>query len=308
MPKNDQIAKQSNRQPARAFRPNRNTQRLGVWDRIKPIGFDPDDGICVLLYGDSGTGKTTVWSTFPGPILAMLCSGGLNPGELRSVDTEENRDRIQEVVIYNSKEVMELVDGMEERDYPYKTIVLDHISGLEDKVLAEILNMEELPAQKSWGLASREEYGQCTLECKSILKKMLGLHCNVVIVAHERIHGNKEETGSDVIQAKVGAGVAPKLAGWLHGAVDYIGQCFKRRKVEVREREVMQGKKKITKMVRVPTDEIEYCLRTAAHDVYTTKFRKPKGAPLPAAIVDPDYDKILSIIKGTYDEDYGPSD
>jgi hypothetical protein len=32
------------------------------------------------------------------------------------------------------------------------------------------------------------------------------------------------------------------------------------------------------------------------------KFRVPKGQPLPDVIVGPDYDKILAIIEGRYEE------
>jgi hypothetical protein len=53
-----------------------------------------------------------------------------------------------------------------------------------------------------------------------------------------------------------------------------------------------------TTQIRVKTREVEYCLRTGPHPVYCTKFRLPKGNPLPESIVDPDYDKIMTIIRG----------
>src|SRR5262245_12287987 len=55
--------------------------------------------LSVLVYGQSGTGKTTFAATFPGRTLWLLCSGGHKPGELRSIDTPENRRRIRAQII-----------------------------------------------------------------------------------------------------------------------------------------------------------------------------------------------------------------
>jgi ABC-type lipoprotein export system ATPase subunit len=57
---------------------------------VRAVEFS-DDTIQLLLYGRSGTGKTTLWSTFPKPILGVICSGGQRSGELRSVSLEDRR-------------------------------------------------------------------------------------------------------------------------------------------------------------------------------------------------------------------------
>lgn len=264
-----------------------------VVDRIAPIGFDRDDGIKLLLYGRSGSGKTTLWATFPKPILAILCSGGSKPGELRSVDTAEHRKSIKQVVLEQSGEVRELtgyLNGIGSE--AYKTVVLDHATGLQDLVLKEILGLDELPAQKTFGMATQQQYGQCTLQTKELLRALLGLSQNVVIVAQEREFNN--DTESDLISPTVGAGLSPSLAGWLNQAVDYIVQTFLRQKEEIREATIAG------KVVRstVKTKKVEYCLRTGPDIVYQTKFRVPKGKILPEALVDADYESILNLIRG----------
>lgn len=245
----------------------------------------------ILLYGQSGTGKTTLWATFPGPILAIICSGSRKPGEMKSIDTPEYRKKIQPVVLYDSAECKQLVEHVQETGR-YKTVVLDHVSGLQDLTLKEILGLDELPAQKGWGLAKQDQWGQSTLQCKEIIRSLLALDTNVVIIGQERESEPKED--SEIQLPHVGVATTPSLAGWLNPAVDYICQTFKRAKMVERRNKI--GGKEVVTMER--GKGVEFCLRTAPHDIFTTKFRKPKGKPLPELIVDADYNKIMTIITG----------
>lgn len=266
----------------------------GVLGRIKPMGFNDNEGIKIVLYGSSGSGKTTLWSTFPAPILAVICSGGLKPGELRSLDTPENRKRINQVVLQESSELKTVVDALASGQIRYNTLVLDHVSGLQDLTLKEILGIDELPAQKGWGLASQQQWGQSTAQCKEYLRAMLNLDGNVVIIGQERVFGGSEEDGmSDIIRPTVGVAVTPSLAGWLAPACDYVLQCFKKPKMEEVVTTLAGKKHTTTKRGK----GVQYCVRTEPHDVYQTKFRMPKGKPLPECIVDASYDKIMALIK-----------
>lgn len=283
----------------------RRTVASSVVDRISSIGFDQEEGIKINLYGRSGTGKTTLWSTFPKPILAIICSGSARPGELRSIDTPENRGKVKQVVLNESEEIFELCDylspdieGAKQRmKPPFATVVLDHATGLQDLVLKEILGLERMPVAKSWGLATQQQYGQCTVKCKEAFRAMLDLSCNVVIIAQERIFSNDDS--SDIIAPTIGASLMPQLAGWLAPACDYVLETFIRQKEKVTTTTMGKGKlaKTITKRVKV-RGEVEYCVRTGPDPVYTTKFRVPKGHPLPPVLVDPDYGKIMSVIRG----------
>lgn len=269
-----------------------------VIDRIAPIGFDEDDGIKVLLYGRSGTGKTSLASTFPGPILWVICSGSDKPGELRSIDTPEHRARVKQVVLHHSSELRDLVEYVDESSDSgkFNTVVLDHATGFQDLVLKEILGLDELPPQKAWGLASQQQYGQCTLQCKELLRALLSLSCNVVIVAQEREFNTDNE--SDLITPYVGAGLTPSLAGWLNTAVEYICQTFIRQKMETKKTTVGQGAQSKTIETQVVGKGVEYCTRTGPHSTFTTKFRVPRGTPLPDTLVDADYMKIMGLIRG----------
>jgi hypothetical protein len=267
-----------------------------VLDRIRPIAFDDSDGIRMMVYGRSGTGKTTLWSTFPKPILAIIASGSSQPGELRSVDTPELRKAISTVTLQQSTELRELVDHLRSNEEGvstrFGTVVLDHVTGLQDMVLKEILGLDEIPIQKSWGLATQQQYGTCILRCKELLSALLSVQANVVLVAQEKDFNT--DSDGDLIAPAVGAALTPSLCGWANSVCDYIVNTFLRQHEEVKSKNV-NGK---TTQVRVKTRKVEYCLRTGPHPVYCTKFRLPKGNPLPESIVDPDYDKIMTIIRG----------
>lgn len=246
----------------------------------------------VLLYGASGTGKTTLWATFPGPISVGICSGGNKPGELRSIDTPENRARIRPTVLNSSDEFRAWLEA----DGDCETRVLDHATGFADMILTEILG-RPLPAQKGWGLASQQQYGQLALLCKEGFRSLLNLPCNVVIVAQERVFGGREDGGSEVIQPTVGAALTPSVTGWLNPACDYVLQTFKRAEVIRTERSVGEGKLAKTVTTETRTGKVEYCLRCEPHEVFQTKFRVPGGVKQDV-IVNPSYAKLLAASKG----------
>ena len=270
---------------SRQYNKTNTRPKKGIGSRIKSLGEGLGSTIKALLYGKSGTGKTTVCSSFPGKILWAVCSGGNKPGELRSLNTPTLRKKIDQIVIEDSSDVQEVVDYQTENDY-YKTLVLDHSSGLQDLILKEILGLDEAPVQLSWGLASQQQYGQVALQMKERLRSLLNLDCNVLIIAQEREFNN--DNSDDLLMPFVGAALTPSIVGWLNPACDYIMQTFIR--PIIGEKETKIGEKSVT--TKAKTGEVEYCLRTGPHDVYTTKFRRPKGKELPAVIVDPDYNKL----------------
>lgn len=253
--------------------------------------WDMVDSIRMLLYGESGTGKTTLWATFPGPILALICSGGDKPGELRSIDTPEYRRKITPKVIRTSDEFDREVRSAAN----WGTVVLDHASGFADMKLSEIIG-RPTPAQKGWGLATQQQYGQLSLQCKEAFRMLLNMPCNVVIVAQQRTFGGKDDgIDPELIKPTVGAALTPSVTGWLNPACDYVVQTFKRPRM-VRKVSKVNGKE----IAHVERDKgVEYCLRCEPHDVFMTKFRVPKGRTLPDVIVDPDYSKVLAAIRGS---------
>lgn len=261
--------------------------KTGALSRLASA-WDMTSTFSMLLYGKSGTGKTVFWSSFPGPILCMVCSGGQRPGELRSVNTPAMRKKITAKVVGESTDVKELISLAGD----FATVVLDHGSGMQDLILKEVLGIEELPAQKSWGMASQSQYGQCSLQTKTILRELLSLDCYRVIVAQERQFDGEED--NEAVNPHVCAAMTPSVVGWLGPACDYVCQTYIRPKMEVST--VKVGKKQTTQSRR--GKGVEFCLRTAPHDIFATKFRVPRGIELPECIVDPTFDKVKTLTEG----------
>lgn len=252
----------------------------GVLGRIAPISLE-DLYVKMNLYGRSGTGKTTLACSFPKPLLLIGSEDGT-----KSVHNVEGVDFVK---VDTVDEMVELIEYLPNK---YKTGVLDTATYLQDIVLREILGLDELPAQRSWGMAAREQWGQCALKTKELLRALLDKDWNFVICAQEREFNT--ESDSDVLMPYVGSALTPSVTGWLNPACDYIGQTFIRERTEKKQTKV--GGKSVTREIK--TGAMEYCLRSGPDAVYTTKFRTPKGHELPSVIVDPDYDKIAAIIKG----------
>ncbi len=261
--------------------PPRTKGRSAV-DRIAPVSKVDSGGLKLSLYGRSKTGKTRLISTFPKPVLIIGAEDGT-----RSI---RNVPKVDFVLIERSDEIGPLLDRA--AGLGYATVAVDTASALQDLILCEILGLTELPAQRSWGMASREQYGQCGLQMKTILRKVLELPLNVVITAHER--NFNDEGGSDLIMPSVGSALSPSVAGWLNGASEYICQTFIRERSERKVTKV--GTKEVATSMK--TGEAEYCLRVGPHAVFMTGFRLPVGQTLPDVIVDPHYDKIAKIAYG----------
>ena len=266
----------------------------GLAGRVKPLG-DFENTLKINLYGRSGTGKTTLWGTFPGPILALLCSSLRDPGELLSLNTSEYRKKVRCAVLESTADVSEVAGIVE--DSGIETVVLDHATGLQELALKEVLGLTEVPQQLGWGIATQQQWGQVALQTKERLKQLLDLPCKVVIVAQEREFNASEESGA-IMSPYIASALTPSVVGWLNPACNYICETFIRRKMEYSESSTKIGGKLKIKRVAKPTDKVEYCLRVAPDDVYTVKFRLPKGIERPSVIVDPSYEKIMALIDG----------
>jgi hypothetical protein len=187
----------------------------------------------------------------------------------------------------------QLAEYCRENPDAYKTVVVDHISGMQDLVLREILGLEELPAQLGWGTASQQQWGTVATQTKEHLRSMLDLPQHVVLVAQER-EFEADKDSSLGLTPTIGSAVSPSVAGWLFPACDYICQTYIRGRTE--KATIKIGGKETPTIRKVPG--VDYCLRIAPHEVYTTKVRKPKGRELPDEIVDPDFAKLIKVITG----------
>jgi len=261
---------------------------VGVVGRIEAVGSGRK-GMKINIYGLGKRGKTRFACTFPKHLLLIGTEDGTaSLGKMKGVDF---------IQITKSSDLDELLPLVAEGKY--QSVVLDTAGGLQDLILKEILGLEDIPVQKSWGIAKQQDWGTCGSQTKERLRALLNLAqtvaAYVVIVAHERDFSKGDESSSDLgVFPTVGSALTPSVAGWLNGACDYIGQCFLREEVTKKQSKV--GKKTI--MTTKKTGKIEYCLRVGPHPVYMTGFRVDPSVKLPDAISNPSYAKVVAVING----------
>lgn len=258
--------------------------------QVQQLDFS-DEGISVALYGRGGTGKTALAGTFPGKILWLICSASVRPGELRTLDTPAYRKKIEKYMVGDASEVSQICSELE-GDTKYNTVVLDHITGFMDKVLAEILGVEVLPEQKSFGIATQQDYNQATMKAKAYLRPFLDLACNRVLIGHERDF--EKEIPREGVTPRVSISVTPALANWIETNCDYVCRTFIMQKQEETQIEVAGKKKKTMRDIQ----GMEYCLRVAPDPIYASRLRIPKEQALllPEYIKDPSYQKLMEVL------------
>lgn len=266
------------------------------------------DWINLSLYGQPKTGKTRLLATFPKPVIILGAEDGTKSvrdtpnvhfvrllTDLAEPPEDGKYLRFSELEAF-LQEAQSLLDAAGNG-----TVGLDNASALNDLLLANILGLERLPEQKSWGMATRDQYGQASLQIRTIIRRVLEMRCHSVIIAHEKTFRAGDEgaaaADTELVQPMVGSMLSDKVCGWLNGAVDYVCQTFKRLE-EVSERRLIPGTKDQYKTVSRRTGRVEYCLRVGPHPTYTTGFRHPPGTELPDVIVNPTFDKIYAIATG----------
>lgn len=245
-----------------------------IASRIKPVS-ELETFERVLIYGRSGTGKTSIAGTFPGPILVV------NPGEHGTSTLAKIPD-----VEHFPVESWEDLEGIYwylrgEGAAKYKTVVIDTVTRLQDLAIAAEQKNEERLNKMGWGNVSQR--------MKAWLINFRDLPMHVVFTAQDRETETEDLEEDGTLMPDVGPYAMPSVAKTLCAAVEVIGCTF------IREREV-QAKNPQGQIVQ--TTKSEYCLRIGPHARYTTKIRADKAVKIPKLIVDPTYQKIADLRKG----------
>lgn len=240
-----------------------------------------------MLYGRSGTGKTTLAASFPGPILYL---------DVRDEGTDSIRDVKNVFVkeIEDSEDFEEVYWWLKDNAKKYKTVVIDTVSQLQQIKVEEIAAKKKKPGKRAgdWGSMSQQDWGNVAGWLKEWLINYRDLSksgLNVVYIAQDRTFNLNEETDDEqTLSPEVGPALSPSVVRTLNAAVSVIGNTFIRTRIIKKE---VNGKKK-------EIEKVEYCLRIGPNPVYVTKVRKPKDTVAPDVIVDPSFEDILEVIEG----------
>lgn len=301
---------------------------------------DDIGGLKLATYGRGKTGKTRLACSFPKPLLLIGTEDGtksIKTGKKKLYTLSTGNDvwelyRGQEptgvhfVKINEVQELRECTDILKNPDRihleddselpSYRSVALDHGGGLQALLVKEYKNLDEVLTSNAFGMLQTEEWGAINLLFSTTVGKLLDLadthDINVVIVAHER-NFKETENRDDLIQPMVSAALTPGSCNWLNGACDYFCQMLIRQKYRKQVDPVLDSNQKpiidkdtgkpLTTTVLVPIKGVDYCLRVGAHAVYQTGFRTVLEGDLPDVIVNPNYEKIVQVIRGELPDD-----
>lgn len=259
---------------------------------VEDIDEEDGEGYSFVLYGRSGTGKTTVAASWPGPILYLDVSD-------RGAKSIRDVKGIKKRRIASFEDFEETYWWLKENPERYRTIIVDTVSQLQRIVVQEKTDAKGKKGRAAgdWGTLTQRDWGDISALLKEWItnyRDLVDLGMDVVFIAQDRtFNAGEDEDLDEQLAPEVGPGLSPATAKALNAAVDFIGNTF------IRTRIVKAKPAPGKKVARGPdTEVIEYCMRVGPNSLYVTKVRKPKSIEAPAVIVDPDYDEIMAIIEG----------
>lgn len=242
----------------------------------------------MVVYGRSGSGKTTFAATAPKPMLYIDVRD-------EGTDSISDVDGIDVFEVEAFEDFEEAYWWLKKNPKKYKSIVIDTVSQLQTMVVQEVAAKKKKEVSREgpqWGDLTKRDWGTIA----SIMKEWLGnyrdltkLGPQVIFIAQDRTFNfDEEEVEDETLTPEVGPALSPSIARSLNASVSVIGNTF------IREREIIKevnGKKKKRNVV-------EYCLGLGPSSVYIRKVRKPRDIEAPEAIVNPEWEDVLDIIKG----------
>lgn len=233
----------------------------------------------IVIYGDPGTGKTTLACDWPGSKLLI----DLNDKGTDSVADIPNVDVAQ---CKKFEEVEALLEALEDDELEYDTVILDTATGLQQLAIEKVTGEKD---SLTFGSLSRKQFGEVSATMKDTLVRFRDLDLNMVFLAQERVSNTDDDADpSGGIMPEIGPALMPSIATALCANVGMVVRSYIRAKVIKKE----DGKKLIKKR------KMQYCLHVGPDDIVLTKIRKPKSTVLPDFLVNPTFEDLMSIVKG----------
>jgi len=236
-----------------------------------------------LIIGPTGTGKTTVLATFPKPMIIL---------DFREQGTDSIShygDEIKLLPVEDVEELEQLYWYLYEGEHPYKTVAWENVAQAQDLFVKKA---KEEEGKDEDAHAHKGIWGNAAGKFKNWIMNYRDLSMNVVFTSHPRVtESDEEDEEAGGIAPEVGPRTMPSVATTLVGAVNIIGHTF------IRELAKRDDEGRLHR-------QMQYAMRLGPHPYYHTKIRKPphKGVT-PEYIINPDYDTLLKITRGEYEEE-----
>ncbi len=270
--------------------PNQNSKIIpngSIFDAAIPVEELAATGYQFLLFGESGSGKTTIACSFPKPLLLI-----------RPEEVEDGSQSVRTVKgvsvsphITDPDQILDICDG-QARTNRYKTIVLDGLTAMQDLVVKKHMGLQDVPVQNTWGMVPQTDWNWIGITVKDFVRALLRLNkmgTHVVLVCGEKMFKIKgEEESGGISVPKIMAALTPSATAFIHHTVNYSIHTFKRLKTI----ETDTGTK--------VTNKKEFGVHVDENITYATKFRIDRGlsVKLPEIIINPTFEHFDKLING----------
>ena len=212
-----------------------------TWTKVGDMPTD-DVYLKLLLYGDSGTGKTWAASTAPNPCYLLTEPNGLptiraaNPDAV-VVQADEMHGGMDTVRAF----LKAAKDGTLARDTGCKTVVLDSMNELQRMIRDEIMRQKQGTPQE--GTFTLQDWGTLTDKMRGLVRAFRDLPFHIVGITHASAESD-EATNTRYVQPSFqGKSLPNEVAGYF----SLVGFVYRERttdddgKTQVFHRVLLQG-------------------------------------------------------------------
>jgi hypothetical protein len=176
----------------------------------------------VLVYGGSGTGKTTFAASFPKPFFFDF-DGGLLSVRGRDIEYETYQDksvtRPDAFEKFNQR-LEEMHTALQGGHLPFQTIVLDSITTMQESMLRSIQYANRTLGKQT----TLQEWGMLVGKMEDVLYRISSLNVHMVTIAHEQIVQDELSSEIMILPLIVGKKLPDRLPLWFdevyHSRVD----------------------------------------------------------------------------------------
>lgn len=230
-----------------------------------------DKLIKILVYGESGVGKTVFAASAPRPILWIESEGGTN-----SISDPEGIDIVRVESLETYREALRFLRSDEGKKY--KTVVLDSFTETQAAVLKEIMvAVAERDDNRDEFTPQFQEYQRLVGVMREIVRGFRDLPMHVVITALTR-EDKDDMTGRVTVRPRLSPAVANEIPGFM----DVVGYMY-------------MSTDKSGEADDEPVEPHRNMLLIGTGK-YIAKVRAPKGVDVPSHLTDSEFEDIAQIV------------
>lgn len=258
------------------------TEKTVVGLNIQALSARPQY-VKMMVYGESGVGKTTFAASAPRPMLWLDAEGGT-----ASIDDAEG---IDVMAVSTLEDFRNVVLYLHENPTKYKTVVVDSFSEAQVSVMKQIMKaVVKADQSRDEFLPQFAEWGRLTGVMREVARALRDLPAHLVITALTR-EDKDDMTGRTKVRARLTPALAEEVpalmdvSGYLYAATAKAGEVSSQG-VEAEASEEGEAAK--------PT--VVRNLLLAPSGKYGAKLRAPKGSNPPTFLTNPTWDEVAALV------------